>query len=215
MGATTTMGRFKKLFSRSKTATETVEQIQQTDQSQSTQHAPQIIQEEEEEEEEEEANPPHTAPHDAVQNAPAELQGSAGAHTVESVREQLWSKAYLVFAEKNPDLAKDYRRHIAGDDDNATDLSPPPSIEALEKKTTELIDARAARQWNISISGKNSINVRSQVEKLAKFLTWSNGIVKDALSSQPHAALAWSGVSLLIPVSCNLYKCLAMILMII
>lgn len=196
------MGRFKKLFSRSKTTTETVEETQQPDHTQQT-PTPQIIQEE--------ANPPPIASHNAVQGAPAELQGSVG-HTVESVREQLWSKAYLVFAEKNPDLAKDYRRHIAGDEDGPDSLSPPPSIEALENKTTQLIDAREAKQWNISISGKNSINVRSQVEKLAKFLTWSNGIVKDALSSQPYAALAWSGVSLLIPVCCNMENCLRMVL---
>lgn len=190
------MGRFRKLFSRSKTTTETVEESLQTDHIQQTPQTPQIIQEE--------VNPPHPAPHDAAQDTPAGLQGLAVVHTVESAREQLWSQAYLVFAEKNPDLAKDYRRHIAGDEDDAQNLSPPPSIDVLEKKTAELIDAREAKQWNISLSGKNTINVRSQVEKMAKFLTWSNGIVKDALSSQPYAALAWSGVSLLIPVSCNL-----------
>jgi hypothetical protein len=34
----------------------------------------------------------------------------------------------------------------------------------------------------------------------AQFLLWSGPIVKDALSAQPYAALAWSGVSLLLPV---------------
>lgn len=43
--------------------------------------------------------------------------------------------------------------------------------------------------------------IRKQVERLAKFLIWSDEITKNALSAQPYAALAWSGVSMLSPVS--------------
>lgn len=43
---------------------------------------------------------------------------------------------------------------------------------------------------------------REQVERLAKFVLWSDEIVKSALSAQPYAALACSGVSIALPVSC-------------
>ncbi|KAJ5740823.1 hypothetical protein N7493_000695 [Penicillium malachiteum] len=53
-------------------------------------------------------------------------------------------------------------------------------------------------QWRVSLLGKD-VKIREQSEKLAKFLLWSSPIVQSALSSQPYAALAWSGVALLLP----------------
>lgn len=125
------------------------------------------------------------------------------------VRGRLWMEAYEIFQQKNADLAADYSKHIEsqkvkdGDRINnaaedATDVAPLKP-DAMTKLVTDLVDARAGKQWKISVSNK-SIIVRDQVQKLAKFLTWSNGIVKDALSSQPYAALAWSAVSILLPV---------------
>ncbi|KAL6701080.1 hypothetical protein J3F84DRAFT_402945 [Trichoderma pleuroticola] len=54
------------------------------------------------------------------------------------------------------------------------------------------------KRWRVSLFGAD-IEVRVQVERLTKFLLWSESIVKVAMSSQPYAALAWSGVSLLLP----------------
>ncbi|KAI1839457.1 hypothetical protein JX266_014332, partial [Neoarthrinium moseri] len=54
------------------------------------------------------------------------------------------------------------------------------------------------RQWHVLFYGKD-VKFREQAEKLVKVAGWCNGIVKDALSAQPYAALAWSGVSILLP----------------
>ncbi|KAL7801825.1 hypothetical protein V8C43DRAFT_324724 [Trichoderma afarasin] len=54
------------------------------------------------------------------------------------------------------------------------------------------------KSWRVSLFGAD-FEVRIQVERLTKFLLWSESIVKVAMSSQTYAALAWSGVSLLLP----------------
>lgn len=63
-----------------------------------------------------------------------------------------------------------------------------------------LQDARESKQWSISIRGKDH-KVRDQLEKLVKLLTLCDGVVKQALTAQPYAALAWSAVSIFLPVS--------------
>lgn len=94
---------------------------------------------------------------------------------------------------------EDYKKHLASlQDDTATgaDISNRQSIESIVK---QLWEDREKKQWRVSLLGKE-IKIRAQAERLAKFLLWSDPIVKNALSAQPYAALAWSGVSLLLPV---------------
>jgi hypothetical protein len=94
----------------------------------------------------------------------------------------------------------DYKTHLASLQDDAVasgDLSTPRSVEYIVK---HLLENREKKQWRVPLLGKD-IKIREQAERLAKFLLWSDPIVKKALSAQPYAALAWSGVSLLLPVS--------------
>ncbi|KAB5513489.1 hypothetical protein GE09DRAFT_980623, partial [Coniochaeta sp. 2T2.1] len=109
-----------------------------------------------------------------------------------------WGTAYKIFQEREPDLTADYAKHLAsvqGDPAASTDLSVPRSVESI---VTQLLEDREKKQWRVSLLGRD-IKIREQAEKLAKFLLWSDSIVKDALSAQPYAQLAWSGVSLLLP----------------
>jgi hypothetical protein len=98
---------------------------------------------------------------------------------------------------REPDLMADYSRHLAARHDAAGLLSTPQSVESVVK---QLLDDREMKQWRISLLGRD-VKVRKQAEKLVKFLLWSDGIVKSAVSAQPYAALAWSGVSVLLPVA--------------
>ncbi|KAB5566911.1 hypothetical protein GE09DRAFT_1284618 [Coniochaeta sp. 2T2.1] len=109
-----------------------------------------------------------------------------------------WGTAYKIFQEREPELTADYAKHLAsvqGDNAATTELSVPRSVELIVR---QLLEDREKKQWRVSLLGRD-IKIREQAEKLAKFLLWSDPIVKDALSAQPYAALAWSGVSLLLP----------------
>ena len=110
-----------------------------------------------------------------------------------------WVRAYEIFQDLQPELAADYKKHLAslkGSNTASADLSTRRSVEAIMNR---LLKDREDKQWHISLLGKH-VRVREQTEKLVKFLLWTDPIVKNAISAQPYAALAWSGVSLLLPV---------------
>src|SRR6266566_1223909 len=110
-----------------------------------------------------------------------------------------WTSAYEIVQEREPDLMTDYKKHLAsvhGGDAPDADLSTPRSVESIVKK---FLDDREAKQWRVSLLDSD-IKIREQAERLVKFLLWSDPIVKTAVTAQPYAALAWSGVSLLLPV---------------
>jgi hypothetical protein len=113
---------------------------------------------------------------------------------------ELWTRAYKMLQTREPELMEDYKKHLTSlQHDSATDaeLLTPRSVESIVK---QLLNDREKKQWRVSLLGKG-VKIREQAERLVKFLLWSDPIVKNALSAQPYAALAWSGVSLLLPVS--------------
>jgi hypothetical protein len=111
-----------------------------------------------------------------------------------------WTLAYEIFQHQEPNLASDYKKHLASlqvDNVSSVNLSSPLHFESIVNR---LLEDRKKNQWQVPLLGKD-IKIREQVERLAKFVLWSDEIVKSALSAQPYAALAWSGVSMLLPVS--------------
>jgi hypothetical protein len=115
-----------------------------------------------------------------------------------------WTRAYELVQGRELELMADYKKHLASLQDGVAaiaDLSTPRSVESITK---QLLEGREEKQWRVSLLGKE-VKIREQAEKLTKFLLWTDPIVKDAVSAQPYAALAWSGVSLLLPVGKGLY----------
>ncbi|KAK4084589.1 uncharacterized protein Triagg1_1069 [Trichoderma aggressivum f. europaeum] len=109
-----------------------------------------------------------------------------------------WALAYTLATERDGELMGDYERHIASLNDvfvASQSFSEPPNVEIYVRM---LLEIRQSKKIRISIM-EHDITMREQIEKLAKFLLWSDPIVKSAVSAQPYAALAWSGVSLLLP----------------
>lgn len=113
--------------------------------------------------------------------------------------EDLWVQAYEALKLRDPDLVAAYGRQLAPTDTNSADPSPSPELIGTIIKSR--LQDREARQLVINL-GKQPVRVQEQGEKVIKFILWSNGIVSQALSAQPYAALAWSGVSILLLVSC-------------
>lgn len=124
-------------------------------------------------------------------------QLTASATLATSKSPDLWKLAYEKFRNEEPDLVDDYGKHVSGDTADSADLSSRQSVETVLKK---LLEDREKKQLKISFLSRN-IKIRTQVERFTKFLQWSDPLVKGALSTQPYAALAWSGVSLLLPAS--------------
>ena len=98
---------------------------------------------------------------------------------------------------RDPKLVADYEHSLASAirDPAKPSLSP----EVIEAFVRSKLQEREASQLIIKI-GQQTVKVREQAEKVLKFILWSNNTVAQALSTQPYAALAWSGVSVLLPV---------------
>jgi hypothetical protein len=111
----------------------------------------------------------------------------------------LWARAYEIVQERERELMADYKRHIASLQDDASASGDLFTSRTVESVVNKLFEVREKKQWRVSLLG-NNVKIREQVERLAKFLLWSDPVVKNALSAQPYAALAWSGVSILLPV---------------
>ena len=113
--------------------------------------------------------------------------------------EDIWTRAYRLVQERESDLMGDYKKHLAflqGNPEASADLSAPRSVKSIVER---LWKDREERQWRLPLPGKD-VRIGEQIQKFANFLLWSDGIVKTAVSGQPYAALAWSGVTLLLPV---------------
>lgn len=112
----------------------------------------------------------------------------------------LWDLAFSKLEAREHQLVADYKKHIHDQlhDGQPSEvvLSSPQSVREL---VNELVEYREKKQWQFNVFGE-TVKVREQVENLLKFLVWSDDIIKEAVSSQPHLALAWSSVSILLPV---------------
>lgn len=161
------------------------------------------------------STPPSTGPTSApVSSVPQPLntaptspppQSTVSNATVPPTRTgiDLWACAYKEVEEREFQLIADYEKHLCslhGEAVASADLSTTLSIKSIESIVNALLEDRRKKQWRVSLQGKDVL-IREQAERLVKFFLWSDKIVKEVVSAQPYAALAWSGVSLLLPVS--------------
>jgi hypothetical protein len=117
-----------------------------------------------------------------------------------SDKNDLWAQAYALAKKREEELMKDYERHMASLEDAPAATKSFLDPHDVEVYVNQLLEIRQKKKLQASILG-HDIKMREQVEKLAKFLLWSDSIVKAAVSAQPYAALAWSGASLFFPVN--------------
>jgi ankyrin repeat domain-containing protein 50 len=82
----------------------------------------------------------------------------------------LWELAYEKFRAQEPELAEDYTKQLLSNATASTDLASRQCVETALKK---LLEDREKKQWKISFPG-HSMKVRKQVERLTKFLQWSD-----------------------------------------
>jgi len=142
--------------------------------------------------------PSDPQPRDPLPSTQPSIQSASPVTTPTSDTPDVWELAYERFREQEPELAGDYNKQLPG---NATAISGISDRQCIETALEKLLKDRENKQWKISFPGGHKLKIRKQVESLTKFLQWSDPLVKTALSTQPYAALAWSGVSLLLPVS--------------
>lgn len=114
----------------------------------------------------------------------------------------LWSRAYELTQQRQGNLMNDFIKyldtlHITFPLGTKGDVMDPSYAECVVKKLFIIWEENGI---SLSVPMTNS-EIRKEIEKLAKFLLWSDPIIKAAVNTEPHVALAWSGVSLFLLVS--------------
>lgn len=108
--------------------------------------------------------------------------------------DDLWAEAYEECKIRENDLVNCYEQRMKAYTASAGTVpedhfSPSKIAESIIAQRGDL-DARRLTLWK-------------QGEKIVKFVLCFNNTISAALASQPYASLAWSGVSIILPVSDN------------
>lgn len=138
---------------------------------------------------------------------PQNEQGSAEGVTAEEIRSKdLWMHAYEILKLRDPELVAAFEGCSTSTDvthtASASSALSPDLIDSIIKSKLE--DHEAKRL--VVRLGKEPIKVREQGEKIIRFIISSNTFISTAIDAQPFAALAWSGVSIILTVSWVLIK---------
>lgn len=117
--------------------------------------------------------------------------------------QDLWERAYDTLRKQNPELVLTFEKHLVSCNESHTSFTSssfsPNQIQAVAE--SRLID-HEAEKWVIRLR-RQSIKVREQWDNVIKFILWAKESVSAAVEAQPYAALAWAGVSIVLPVSQN------------
>ncbi|MCJ1247609.1 hypothetical protein MMC30_004824 [Trapelia coarctata] len=117
------------------------------------------------------------------------------------VEPSLWALAYKDLQEAQPELVEKFS-HCLGISTTRTKDGKLvyPDIEGVAHKA--LGEIQQARDLEEKLRG-TSATIRKYFEQTVKVVIASNDFISKAVSANPYAALAWTGVSLLLPLLLN------------
>jgi hypothetical protein len=129
----------------------------------------------------------------------------------------LWKEAYERLAGDKSGLIAQYEKILALEeceeekstqtDQNSHDQSSQPRIAHSRTRLTTLakkkLDSLDESRLTIKL-GSRTLKFKDGVDPVVKVLISAKDFVSGAVASEPHAALAWTGVCILLPVCCIL-----------
>ena len=132
-------------------------------------------------------------------------------HEAEDHPHDLWDRAYESLREDKDSrkLMDAYEKILLSDlnDDHSfpavaegtgTSKRERDMSALVEKKVKAVEDAR----WNFQL-GERTVEIKTQVDRIVKAILFAKDFVSSAVSAEPHAALAWAGVCMLLPLLLN------------
>ncbi len=122
----------------------------------------------------------------------------------------LWDRSHRLLREdkSNRQLLVAYERILVSELNQGT--LPVTSVDWGSRDQRKQVSNLIARKlklieesrWRLQL-GKKTVEFKAQVDKVVKTVIWAQGFVSSAVSADPHSALAWAGVSLLLPLLLN------------
>ncbi|KAJ5721674.1 uncharacterized protein N7483_009608 [Penicillium malachiteum] len=111
--------------------------------------------------------------------------------------EGYWKDAYEKLQDEDPKLVESYRKillqQIAERDETPSGTNNDPVLEEFIKTRLQEIEKT---QLKLEISGREIV-AREQVRRIMNAILSVKDFISTAVSSEPHAALAWAGILVL------------------
>jgi len=126
-------------------------------------------------------------------------------------KKDLWDLAYqfLKEDEQKKALIENYER-ILKESKGGSAASSTSHIgdsagrdQQMEKVVHDKSEEVKRAQWKFTIFSQE-VEVRKQYDRVVGAVIWAKDFIGQSISSEPHAALAWAGVCLVLPVSSSL-----------
>jgi hypothetical protein len=118
----------------------------------------------------------------------------------------LWSRAYDLLRSQNESLVKTYEEILASEvSEPSSGVSNWTTLSGKEREVAmaELIEKQTQLQtqmkWRLRI-GSRTIEFQEQFNRIVKLVVLAKDVVTSAVSPSPHAAIAWAGVCIILPV---------------
>lgn len=118
-----------------------------------------------------------------------------------------WEEAYNAIQESHPDLINAYTRALLESGGHTGDKALD-RIQEVQVLAQEQLEVWQSEQFRLSFNGKDII-VGEMARKVVGVVLSVKDVVSSAISADPHAALAWAGVMVALPVSTSISNCLA------
>ncbi|KAJ5806268.1 uncharacterized protein N7503_003870 [Penicillium pulvis] len=124
----------------------------------------------------------------------------------DSLPRDLWDEAYAILSVEDPELIGKYENilltQMKGKGDSSQNHLAPVGSYKREEQLRQIAKSKVEEidlaQWQVKI-GNHSVDVSGQFNKVVKIVVAAKDFVSSAVSAEPHAALAWAGVCLFLP----------------
>ena len=120
----------------------------------------------------------------------------------------LWDEAYAVLRGTDSKLVEQYEETIMRENQENVCLAPFGSLarqEQLSAVITRKLNSIEEDQKSFIVAGKRVV-LQEQFNKLVRIVMFARNFVSQAVIAEPHAALAWAGVCVLLPVSLESFR---------
>lgn len=143
------------------------------------------------------------------QDLDANMPGTGTATPADETPEDLWDRAYTALREREDlkNLTDTYENvlmeNLQGEGSSTctfADLNASDREEQMSALVQKKVDHMEQAQSKLRL-GNKVIKLRPQVDRVVKVVIYAKDFVTSAVSADPHAALAWAGVCVFLPVS--------------
>ncbi|VZH93105.1 unnamed protein product [Fusarium fujikuroi] len=148
------------------------------------------------------SSPSNAAPEPQIASSPP----GEPENNTPSIPERLWSKAYNILEEKEPDVVKGYQEILERLQNEWANTAAPEELQNLQHCKS----VKSQQMWRLVYSGlertKRQAKVKESVSNIMETIDNLKGVVEKAVKYSSEAAIAWAGVSLGLEILSNPMK---------